>query len=33
MPKPKIKHKNRIRIKEINNDLVDFPYLNIFALS
>ena len=32
MPKPKIKHQNPIRIKKIENDLVNFPYLNIYAL-
>ena len=32
MPKQKIKHQNRIRIKKIHHDLVNFPYLNIRAL-
>ena len=31
MPKPKIEHQNRIRIKKIHNDLINFPYLNIYA--
>ena len=32
MQKLKIKHQNRIRIKNIHNDLVNFSYLNICAL-
>ena len=32
MLKTKIKYQNRIWIKKIHNDMVNFPYLNICAL-